>query len=477
MYVAGKSPSGADATLRAYLEREFHAIARAVTAAGEWDPTPAEIAEGVPIVDKHLPPGELRRYGCALDGLADDTAGLVAGLAANSVVYSWLKDWQLRVTSSVELLTRRAILGHGCTSDTGTRGASCIVRDFGGSDPTIRVTGGDAWLDGLDIDNDDQGAGECVKVMGTRFRFGAVSCRKAGGDGVRIGDTEAGASSINANLGRMDHLIVLENAGHGILWDHTNTSTTGSFPAGIPDCNSWAVSHVDARLNGGDGVKLANAIDNTFLNVVAQHNTGYGVHLAQYARGHVMLKAYTELNTGDLPANDGELILDAGADNNIIIGSRSAIVSPLWTDNGAGNLVVFHNASIANGEFSLGKTVNALNPNGSVLFRGYPGASAILAGYVEIREGTGSGGGVDIYVKRNGDTPLRRLELDESGNVVAGNAAVATNATDGFFYAPSCAGPPTGTPTAKTGRIPMVFDSVNETFHYYAGGAWHTLGP
>ncbi len=63
-----------------------------------------------------------------------------------------------------------------------------------------------------------------------------------------------------------------------------------------------------------------------------------------------------------------------------------------------------------------------------------------------------------------------RLTLDNNGNVVCGAAAIATNATDGFLYIPSCAGTPTGTPTAKTGRVAMVFDTTNNKLYVYDGG-------
>lgn len=70
--------------------------------------------------------------------------------------------------------------------------------------------------------------------------------------------------------------------------------------------------------------------------------------------------------------------------------------------------------------------------------------------------------------------------LDGSGgsetNVVCGKqAALATNATDGFLHIASCAGTPTGTPTAYTGKTPVVFDSTNRIWYAYLGGAWRDL--
>jgi hypothetical protein len=56
-------------------------------------------------------------------------------------------------------------------------------------------------------------------------------------------------------------------------------------------------------------------------------------------------------------------------------------------------------------------------------------------------------------------------------SVVVGNQALATNATDGFLYIPTCAGTPTGTPTAHTGRVAIVFDTTNNKLYIY-DGSW-----
>lgn len=51
-------------------------------------------------------------------------------------------------------------------------------------------------------------------------------------------------------------------------------------------------------------------------------------------------------------------------------------------------------------------------------------------------------------------------------------AALATNATRGFAYIPTCAGTPTGVPTTQTGTMPMVYDTTNNFLYMYNGGAW-----
>lgn len=63
------------------------------------------------------------------------------------------------------------------------------------------------------------------------------------------------------------------------------------------------------------------------------------------------------------------------------------------------------------------------------------------------------------------------------GSTIVGAAALATTATDGFLYVPTCAGTPTGTPTVFTGTAPIVVDSTNHKLYFYSGGTWRDAGP
>lgn len=67
------------------------------------------------------------------------------------------------------------------------------------------------------------------------------------------------------------------------------------------------------------------------------------------------------------------------------------------------------------------------------------------------------------------------FEIDNNNNIICGNAALNTTATNGFLYLPSCAGVPTGVPTAITGKVPIVVDSTNNKAYIYSGGAWVAL--
>jgi hypothetical protein len=76
-----------------------------------------------------------------------------------------------------------------------------------------------------------------------------------------------------------------------------------------------------------------------------------------------------------------------------------------------------------------------------------------------------------------GTNNTERARIPAAGGMVVGTAALATNATDGFLYVPTCAGTPTGTPTTQTGTAPIVVDTTNNKLYFYSGGAWRDAGP
>lgn len=63
-----------------------------------------------------------------------------------------------------------------------------------------------------------------------------------------------------------------------------------------------------------------------------------------------------------------------------------------------------------------------------------------------------------------------RMQVHSGGSVLIGTGALATNATAGFLYIPTCAGAPSGTPTSFTGRVAIVFDTTNNKLMVYDGG-------
>jgi len=95
------------------------------------------------------------------------------------------------------------------------------------------------------------------------------------------------------------------------------------------------------------------------------------------------------------------------------------------------------------------------------------GARSAATGGMNI---TSPAGPINLVCGGNVTTKVA-INVDTNLNVSIGNAALATNATDGFLYIPTCAGVPTGTPTSKSGRVPIIFDTTNSDYYIY-NGAW-----
>jgi len=69
-----------------------------------------------------------------------------------------------------------------------------------------------------------------------------------------------------------------------------------------------------------------------------------------------------------------------------------------------------------------------------------------------------------VYVAGNGDT-------------FNGLDTLATTATSGFLYIPTCSGTPTGTPVNVGSYSPLVVDKTNNKLYFYSSGAWRDAGP
>ena len=56
-----------------------------------------------------------------------------------------------------------------------------------------------------------------------------------------------------------------------------------------------------------------------------------------------------------------------------------------------------------------------------------------------------------------------------------GKPSLATDATTGFLWVPTCAGTPTGTPDPVPGMLPLVADSLTGTLYLHDGATWNAL--
>jgi hypothetical protein len=159
------------------------------------------------------------------------------------------------------------------------------------------------------------------------------------------------------------------------------------------------------------------------------------------------------------------------------IGKTPAVAQNLVVDAtaGAGSSYQFATSS---GKCSV-KSVSAGEGSANLVATGTTaitimGLAAARSAILELSGQTAPGfggvytpGAIDLVF---GTNSLERARFDSLGNMFLGKAALTTTATDGFPYIPTCAGPPTGVPTGKTGMVPFIYDATNNKWYVYNAG-------
>jgi len=437
---------------------------------------------------------KLRQYVSVLDfganttpGTTDMTAAInaaIAALSSGGVVF--FPPGTYRVTSQIVVASKVQLVGTGYASENSinpsARGATCILRGFAGTNATIALNGDTSGIDMIDVDGNLQGTGDGVQVWGSRVKIGSISTRNHGGDGVRIGKTDAGPSTINANFWGINYLVTCGNTKNGLRIDDTNTTTSLSYPLGLANANAGYATLIDARTNGEDGVQLGNCNDNVFVNVGSQDNAGIGIHFKTDGtnagpRANTILGNDSEANVGnDIQIDAATLPASAPGLYNKIYGNRSVAVNSRIVDNSTGSMVIQWNKDmIANG-YSQGKAVSAYNLAGDASFDGYAGVNSAATRVITKAVGT-TGARQEIWTKKDAGALALRGYWGDDGSLVfnptgtsTGGAGILIGKTAGDTTTPGIQIGDLGTGNFYT-RINMVGDgtSSDTKFAFYNG--------
>lgn len=181
-----------------------------------------------------------------------------------------------------------------------------------------------------------------------------------------------------------------------------------------------------------------------------------------------------------LPAIGSEQLILSAAGNLTVTGTGTFAGSVTATGGGGSSLQASTSGATQYSAIFVESTSGGLHGFYSYSFGPTFSSGGIYSASGEAIESTGAAGlkigatnaagPVAIYSGGSAAGNLR-LSLTAAGSVVFGAlAALATTATDGFAYIPTCAGTPTGTPTAQAGKVPIIYDTTNNKLYAYNGG-------
>lgn len=156
---------------------------------------------------------------------------------------------------------------------------------------------------------------------------------------------------------------------------------------------------------------------------------------------------------------------------------QANVASTLWSATTAvGSALVLSKSANA----SIGSHTAVANGDvlGHVVYEGSDGTEFRRAAEVRATaDGTISTGIVPGQIQARtsnaSGTMTTAMVIDSKQNVVIGTAQLADSATDGYLYIPgTTSGAPSGSPTAYSGRHPMVYDDTNSRLFVHNGTAW-----
>ena len=286
---------------------------------------------------------------------------------------------------------------------------------------------------------------------------------------------------------------------------HVTVSAASTAVAAFYNTDAADGTGVYIKAGGSNSGKYALAIDNaassSLLFLDSSGNLGLGVTPSAWNSSAKVLQLNSDVALWSFAGTNAYLsvnrLFDTGSTNRYI---SNGFATAYEQDRNTGQHIWFNAPSGTAGNAISFTQAMTLDASGN-LGIGTSSPSSITAGYTTLDIRGSSGGGIrtgksaaenglwytdasqgwfgtvsnipQVFYTNN----TERARIPAAGGMVVGTAALATTATDGFLYVPTCAGTPTGTPTTQTGTAPIVVDTTNNKLYFYSGGQWRDAGP
>lgn len=362
----------------------------------------------------------------------------------------------------------------GATGSTGATGATGATGPAPGGTGMVYVAAGSSAVTGLTSTRIPYADSNGILTDSANLVWDTTNIRLGIGTGSPTWNVQvysaAAASTSTANAGQYPHME-LSYAGSGSTG--LNSAASYRLSTTLDSINNagymGAFSMHNANYNGGSD-------NGTFRpsQIVLQSSASNGI-LITTQQASQPISFSTNSIGGGTSADRRMTICDTG----VCIGTHTSADDLIHT-KGAVSGRVAHKIENTSNNSAANASLQLYNDAGqaAVVLAGSSGQSVISknalylgAKFQEgVRIAAEHASGVAVIYTGGTSSTNERLQCDANGNVSIGNAAIATNATNGFLYIPTCAGAPSGTPTSKTGRVPMVYDSTNNNLYIYSGG-------
>jgi hypothetical protein len=265
--------------------------------------------------------------------------------------------------------------------------------------------------------------------------------------------------------------LVASNTAYGELALNANTTGAQNTAFGYKALTTATTANANTAIGWGS-LQLTTGLGNTAIGQAAgQLNAGgaYNTYLG-YVAGQYGTTAVGGIFIGYAAGQS------SNATRSICIGYTAGVNAgngsiALGYNSGPGTGT--HNLSIGEGA-GLGMTTGSIN-----MHLGY---RTVASGVTTGNYNTLIGGNIVVGNVSNNAVLAdmqgnQAIKKDANHNVVLGTEVeLATNATNGFAYFPTCAGVPTGVPSASfTGKAPIVIDSTNNKMYIYTNATWVAL--